>query len=64
MLQYSMTTITVEGVERACAAGEWLNKQNINYELTGTGVISSGSPKYHFMFSNTKDATHFALKWR
>ena len=59
-----MTTITVEGVNRALAAGDWLNKQKINFELFGFGVVSSNNPKYHFKFSNSQDATHFALRWR
>lgn len=59
-----MTTITVEGVGRACDAATWLNNHNIDYELTGTGVVSTDRPRYHFMFANTKDATYFALRWQ
>jgi len=62
-VQYSMTTITIEGAERALDAGAWLERQRIKYELFGIGVLSS-DPKYQFKFHNTKDATHFALKWR
>ena len=59
-----MTTITVEGANRALDAGEWLNKQKIKFELFGFGVISSSNPKYHFKFPNPQDATYFALQWR
>ena len=59
-----MNTITVEGADRALDAGAWLNEQNINYKLTGTGVVSSDRPRYHFVFVNATDATHFALRWR
>jgi hypothetical protein len=58
-----MTTITVDGADRAIDAGEWLNERKINYEIFGIGVLSS-EPKYQFKFANSKDATHFALRWR
>jgi hypothetical protein len=59
-----MNTITVEGVDRAIDAGMWLNEQQIEFELTGTGLVSSSTPKYHFKFDDPKDASHFALIWR
>lgn len=62
-VQLSMTTITIEGAERALDAGAWLERQRIKYELFGIGMLSS-DPKYQFKFHNPKDASHFALKWR
>ena len=62
-VQLSMTTITIEGAERALDAGTWLEPQRIKYELFGIGILSS-DPRYHFKFYNSKDASHFALKWR
>jgi hypothetical protein len=58
-----MTTITVEGVDRAIDAGAWLEEQCIKYELFGIGLLSS-DPKYQFKFASAQDATHFALRWR
>jgi hypothetical protein len=58
-----MTTVTIKGANQALDAGSWLAQQNIDYQLTGTGVMSFTEPLYHFLFYNSKDATHFALKW-
>jgi len=63
VLQLSMTTITIEGAERALDAGAWLAKHCIDYELFSIGVLSP-NPRYRFRFLNPKDASHFALKWR
>ena len=63
VLQLTMTTIIIEGAEQALDAGAWLEQQRIKYELFGIGILSS-DPRYHFKFYNSKDASHFALKWR
>ena len=59
-VQYSMT---VEGADRAIDAGEWLNKQRIDYKIE-MEPWTTNEPRYHFKFVDNKDATHFALKWR
>ena len=59
-----MTTITVEGADRAIDAGIWLNERCIDYQIDMEQVWTKTKPRYQFQFSNTKDATHFALKWR
>ena len=58
-----MTTITVEGADRAIDAGEWLNKQKINFEIE-LASWTAIPPRYHFTFIDNKDATYFALRWR
>jgi len=63
VLQLNMTTIIIEGDRRALDAGTWLLINDIDYEID----LDSGlgpNPRYRFRFHNTKDATHFALKWR
>ena len=63
VLQLNMTTITIEGADRALDAGTWLLIHNIDYEIDmdlGLGP----NPRYRFRFRNPKDASHFALKWR
>jgi hypothetical protein len=63
VLQFSMTTITIQGADRALEAGVWLNKNKINYEIAMEPYILS-VPIYHFRFFNPGDASHFALRWR
>ena len=63
-VQLSMTTITIEGAEQALDAGAWLEQQRIDYKLLGSATLFSDNPKYYFKFNNTKDASHFALRWR
>ena len=57
-----MSQITIEGHDKAIAAGVW-SRVNIkgkwNIELNS----SPFSNKYNFIFTEQKDATHFALKW-
>jgi hypothetical protein len=63
VLQLSMTTITIDGADRALDAGTWLLINDIDYEI----ALDSGlgpNPRYCFRFHNTKDATHFALRWQ
>jgi len=59
-----MTTITVEGSDRAIDAGIWLNEQRIDYQIDMEQVWTKSEPRYQFQFFSTKDATHFALRWR
>lgn len=58
------TEVTIEGAERALDAGEWLNKQKINYQIEWPNWSQDDTPKYNFKFSNTMDAVFFKLKWR
>jgi hypothetical protein len=62
-VQYSMTTVTIEGADRAINAGEWLNTQRIDYKIE-MEPWATNEPRYHFKFVDNKDATHFALRWR
>ena len=64
VLQLTMTTIIIEGAEQALDAGAWLEQQRIDYKLLGSATLFSDNPKYHFKFYNSKDASHFALRWR
>ena len=64
VLQSSMTTIIIEGAEQALDAGAWLEQQNIDYQLLGSALLWSNNPKYYFRFNNSKDATHFVLRWQ
>lgn len=57
-----MTTITIKGADRAISAGEWLNKQHIEYEIDMMPWASS-DPQYHFKFNHKQDAVLFSLKW-
>ena len=57
-----MTSVTIEGANRALDAGTWLWIENIDYEID----LDSGlgpNPRYRFRFSTPEEATHFALKW-
>lgn len=57
-----MSQIIINGPKQAIKAGTWAEK-NIkgNWQLN---IDSSPfSNKYHFVFSDPKDATIFALKW-
>ena len=58
-----MTSVTINGADRAVDAGIWLDEQCISYEIFGIEVLSS-NPRYQFCFVNSRDATHFALRWR
>ena len=62
-VQYSMTTVTLEGADRAMDAGEWLNANSMNYEIN-MEPWTTNNPIYHFKFFNENDASYFALKWR
>jgi hypothetical protein len=62
-VQYGMTTVTIEGADRAIDAGEWLNKHRINYQIEMDNWLSD-PPRYQFTFTDRKHATHFALRWR
>jgi hypothetical protein len=58
-----MNTIIIDGPDRAIQAGAWA-QDNIKHKW---GLDVSGGPfsnQYAFTFTDTKDATHFALKWR
>ena len=62
-VQYSMNTVTITGPERAIQAGTWA-EQNIKHKW-GLDVLDGPfSNIYRFTFTNEKDATYFALKWR
>jgi len=62
-VQYSMTTVTIEGADRAIDAGEWLNTQRIDYQIEMDNWLSD-PPRYQFTFADNKNAAHFALRWR
>lgn len=62
-VQYSMTTVTIEGADRAIDAGEWLNTQRIDYQIEMDNWLLD-PPRYQFTFTDRKHATHFALRWR
>ena len=59
-----MTTIKINGADRAMSAGEWCNKEfgsdawNLSFDH-----ILSGKSEYNFIFDNPKYATLFALRW-
>lgn len=63
MYNDSMKIVTIEGPEQAIRAGTWA-EENIKseWELDLVEPFSK-TPKYAFIFSNTKEAMHFALKW-
>jgi hypothetical protein len=63
VLQSGMTTVTIEGADRAIDAGEWLNRQRIDYQI-GMDNWLSDPPRYQFTFADNKNAAHFALRWR
>ena len=58
-----MTFVTIEGADRALEAGTWLLTQNIDYKIDLDSGLAP-NPRYLFEFSDPKDASHFALKWR
>ena len=58
-----MSIVTVVGVDRALAAGEWA-KKNIISKWTLDMQPFSNIPQYDFVFSNEHDASWFALRWR
>jgi hypothetical protein len=57
-----MSSITIRGVDRALAAGDWA-VENINTKWNLDLVFVGTDPVYTFNFDNAQDATHFALKW-
>ena len=63
-MQYNnnMTTVIIEGPEKAIFAGTWAEK-NIknNWHLD---VREPFANRYHFVFSDSKDATFFSLRWK
>ena len=58
------TEVTIEGAERALDAGEWLNKQKINYHIDWPNWPQDDIPKYNFKFLDSIDAVFFKLKWQ
>lgn len=57
-----MNSVTIRGVDRALAAGDWANK-NIGTTWTLDLELMKDNPSYTFKFDNAQAATHFALKW-
>lgn len=58
-----MNTVIIEGPEQAIFAGTWA-EANIKHKWSLDIQGGPFSNVYAFNFSNAKDATHFALKWR
>ena len=58
-----MTNVIIEGPEQAIEAGTWAEK-NIKCIWKLEILTSPFSNHYNFQFANSKDATHFALKWK
>lgn len=62
MLQYTMTSITINGANKALEAGAWCRRQfGTDWEIDLPPI--SGNPRYTFKFKNYLDASFFALKW-
>jgi hypothetical protein len=61
-----MQTITLTDPERATEAGAWAVK-NIGYKYWTLNVppeaLFSKTPRYEFIFTRSKDAVLFSLKW-
>lgn len=57
-----MTTIIIEGPERAIRAGTWAEK-NIKYGWN-LDVLDPFSNQYNFQFTDPKEAIFFSLKWK
>jgi hypothetical protein len=59
-----MNTVIIEGPEQATHAGTWAT-QHIKHKWS-LDLLSpfAKNPSYAFRFSDERDATHFALKWR
>lgn len=61
MYNKHMSTIIIEGPERAIRAGTWAeNNIKDNWNLN---LMDPFSNNYHFTFSNPDEASMFALKW-
>lgn len=59
-----MTSITINGAEQAIRAGTWAEKNlKSQWTLEYADVLTS-RPSYRFTFSDTHDASWFALKWK
>lgn len=58
-----MNTIIIEGAEKALEAGGWA-RENIKNTWDISIEGNPFSTHYAFIFSDAKDATHFALRWR
>jgi len=57
-----MNKIVITGPEQAIRAGTWAEK-NISGKWN-LELVDPFSNRYHFRFSDPKDAIFFALKWR
>ena len=59
-----MTSIKINGVEKAMSAGAWCNKEfgTSGWDLNLDHILS-GNPEYKFIFTDPKNATLFALRW-
>jgi hypothetical protein len=58
-----MNTIIIEGPEQATMAAVWA-ETNVTNKWSINNVNGPFSNNYAFIFSDSTDATHFALKWR
>lgn len=58
-----MTTVIIQSAETALYAGAWANK-NIKHKWDiQLDNFHNNLARYIFKFSDSHDATHFALKW-
>lgn len=55
-------TVTIQGPERAIKAGTWAEK-NIHNKWKMDIDSSPFSNRYNFVFTNSIDASYFALRW-
>ena len=62
MYNNTMTTVIIEGPERAIRAGTWAEK-NIKFGWN-LDVSDPFSNHYNFRFTDPKEATFFSLKWK
>lgn len=61
MYNTHMSTIIIEGPERAIKAGTWA-EENVK-DVWNLNLTDPFSNHYHFTFSNPDEASMFALKW-
>lgn len=60
-----MTSITVNGAMQALEAGAWCRQQfGIGGWVIDINNMLGDNPTYRFNFTESTDATLFALKWR
>jgi hypothetical protein len=59
-----MTSIKINGVEKAMSAGAWCNQEfgTAGWDLNFDQILH-GRAQYEFVFRDTKYATLFALRW-